>query len=398
VALLALGVASGVIYERFSSDHGPLMVMRADQSGVSASAPNIAKNQLGDTESTKQRPSSSSSNSASKVVQRAQEPRARRSGIENSAPRTLRAEREKIILDYESPQLPAFSDYQIENIPAWRRHSEQGQFAEALSELEASGGFDAAFVDAASEELMLLADIARFAGRRGRAIQALRLLTETYFLSPQAPMAALTLGHLLSAAGDPASAREAYALNRRLSPGGEFAEDALVREFSLAVEASSLNQAQTLFAQYQNNFPEGRQQDSLAEELARLQESLRQQAEVQEDSGALVEDEATDPGAAQQGQTLAVSDEADSNEGDSSNVEAIAPESAASESKAPEFRASEPKADSPPRAEPDLAENNSEKDGTSDTSAEESSAAKKVVPKAATPEAPTPDNRSDSAP
>ena len=93
----------------------------------------------------------------------------------------VQSSQSEITLDFDVAPLPEFGDYQVENIPSWRRNAEQGLFAEALSDLDSSGGFEAAFTDASSEELMLLADIARFSGLRDRAVQALRLLTQNYY-------------------------------------------------------------------------------------------------------------------------------------------------------------------------------------------------------------------------
>ena len=65
-------------------------------------------------------------------------------------------------------------------------------------------------------------------------------------------------------------AAAAYALNRRLSPGGDFAEDALVREFDMALEHGDLATVERLRAQYESEFPEGRHLDDIRAEAAEL--------------------------------------------------------------------------------------------------------------------------------
>lgn len=152
----------------------------------------------------------------------------------------------------------------------WLALAERGEFAAAFQELDQEGGFDAVLSSGSAEELMTLADVARFAGRQGRAIQALRAVTNRYREDPNAPIAAMMLGNLLSRAGDAAGAAEAYALNRTLSPGGDFAEDALVREFDMAVQAGDVERVKRLLSQYEQEFPNGRHLEDMRSDAADL--------------------------------------------------------------------------------------------------------------------------------
>lgn len=136
----------------------------------------------------------------------------------------------------------------------WLVLAERGDFAAAFSELDHDGTFQAVLKASSAEELMTLADVARFAGREGRAILALRTVTERYRHDPNAPLAAMMLGNLLSRAGDRAGAAAAYALNRSLSPEGDFAEDALVRELDLALAERDLERVAELFQKYEAEF------------------------------------------------------------------------------------------------------------------------------------------------
>src|SRR5690606_9873279 len=153
---------------------------------------------------------------------------------------------------------------------SWIVSAERGDFAAAFQELDESGGFDSILATGGPEELMTLHEVARFVGRNGRAIQALRVVTTRYESDANAPIAAMILGNLLSRAGDAAGAAEAYALNRRLSPGGDFAEDALVREFDMAMADGDLASVERLKAQYEAEFPDGRHLDEIRSEAARL--------------------------------------------------------------------------------------------------------------------------------
>jgi tetratricopeptide (TPR) repeat protein len=156
--------------------------------------------------------------------------------------------------------------------PEWMLLSERGEYAAAFQRLDEAGGFDGVLANGSSEELMALADVARFVGRQGRAIQALRAVTDRFQGDPNAPLAAMIIGNLLSKAGDAQGAAEAYALNRRLSPGGDFAEDALVREFDMAIADGDLAHVERLRAQYEAEFPEGRHLSDMRAEEARLLE------------------------------------------------------------------------------------------------------------------------------
>src|SRR5690606_34919685 len=89
---------------------------------------------------------------------------------------------------------------------------------------------------------------------------------------PNAPVAAMMLGNLLQRAGDLVGAGEAYALNRSLSPQGDFAEDALAREFEVALETADLERARALATQYEREFPQGRRLGDIREQLARAQQ------------------------------------------------------------------------------------------------------------------------------
>lgn len=139
----------------------------------------------------------------------------------------------------------------------WRRLADEGQYAQALSALEASGGFDAALRDASADQLMSLVDVARATGQRNRAITALRRVVSEHGSDPNAPVAAWMLGNELAKTHDLASAEQAFAMYRALSPNGDFAEDALARQIDMAVEQAHVEHARKLAGQYIKEFPNG---------------------------------------------------------------------------------------------------------------------------------------------
>lgn len=153
--------------------------------------------------------------------------------------------------------------------PEWQSLAELGDLAAARASLERQGGFEAAIAGASAESLMTLVDVARATGSRDYAISALRRLLSGHADAPEAPLAAWTLGNLLEQSGDRAGAAEAFALYRRLSPEGDFAEDAAARQVESALSEGALDLARQLVAQYERDFPYGRRVAELREELAK---------------------------------------------------------------------------------------------------------------------------------
>jgi hypothetical protein len=139
----------------------------------------------------------------------------------------------------------------------WQRLVEIGDFAGARRALDRQGGFDVAISHASPSELMSLVDIARASGERGQATSALRQVL-AHPEAPEAPLAAWTLGNLLDQAGDQPGAAQAFALYRRLSPAGDFAEDAAARQVDVALAEGNAELVTQLVEDYARDFPHGR--------------------------------------------------------------------------------------------------------------------------------------------
>ncbi|MCA9600085.1 MAG: tetratricopeptide repeat protein [Myxococcales bacterium] len=154
--------------------------------------------------------------------------------------------------------------------PEWQRLAQQGEYLAARQAVERIGGFDAAIANASADQLMILVDVARATGQRGRAVQALRRVVDQFPGDPNAPLAAWTLGTILERAGDRAGAAKAYAAYRALSPKGDFAEDALARQVEAAVQAGNLESARKLAQQYEKDFPKGRRLRDIRAQVAKL--------------------------------------------------------------------------------------------------------------------------------
>jgi hypothetical protein len=139
----------------------------------------------------------------------------------------------------------------------WQRLVESGDFAGARRALDQHGGFDVAMAHASPSGLMSLVDVARASGERGQAIRALRQVV-SHPEAPEAPLAAWTLGNLLDQSGDGPGAAQAFALYRRLSPTGDFAEDAAARQIDVALAEGNAELVTQLVEDYARDFPHGR--------------------------------------------------------------------------------------------------------------------------------------------
>jgi len=190
--------------------------------------------------------------------------------------------------------------------PEWQRLVEIGDFSGARRALDRQGGFDVAIAHASPSELMSLVDIARAAGERGQAISALRQVL-AHSEAPEAPLAAWTLGNLLDQAGDQPGAAQAFALYRRLSPTGDFAEDAAARQVDVALREGNLELVTQLVDDYARDFPHGRR----LTEFRRAERALRGQDQDAGVKSEAVRDEPEDeadeshapPGAAPESST-----------------------------------------------------------------------------------------------
>lgn len=151
-----------------------------------------------------------------------------------------------------------------ERSPAWQQLANNGDYEAALVEIGQAGGFERILEAASAEQLMLLSDVARGTGQQQRALAALRRIVSEHRADPVAPLAALNMGTLLDKMGDGAGATEAFAIYRALSPQGDFAEDALVRQIRSAMSAGQQDLARRLVHQYEVDFPEGRRADEVA--------------------------------------------------------------------------------------------------------------------------------------
>ncbi len=288
VALLCAGMLMGVYVER-QNQNPEAIVLRSEQWAPQAWAgeePDELRPELQAPQSAPQQPQRQDEKRVTPLRQRRPIVNRRASAPGASASSATEVTVEETPVEEEVVVAPAKS--------AWMVLAERGDFSGAFQELDVAGGFDQALLAAGPDELMILADVARSVSRPGRAIQALRIVLDQYRDNENAPLAAMMLGNLLSRAGDVSGAAKAFALNRRLSPGGDFAEDALVREFDMAVVAKNISAAERLRAQYEREYPDGRHRDALQGDLDRLVTELAPTARSSSYDAAVDDDESDD--------------------------------------------------------------------------------------------------------
>lgn len=205
------------------------------------------------------------------AVQQPDAPAPKRAHVVRSAP-TGEVETEAYAPSYGEPVgMVASEPVAVVEFAEWERLAEAGDFRAAKLALDRDGGFEHAAQRASASQLMVLADVARASGGREQAAQALRRVLSAYDSAPEAPIAAWTLGNLLEQSGDRAGAAEAYATYRRLSPTGDFAEDAAARQVDAALSQGNLELGRRTLEEYAQNFPKGRRLVELRKRLASLE-------------------------------------------------------------------------------------------------------------------------------
>lgn len=119
-------------------------------------------------------------------------------------------------------------------------------------------------VGSSAQDLMRAADAARLSGHPGRAVPYLERITRDHAADSRAPLAAFTLGRIyLSQLAQPARAARAFAVTRRLAPGGPLASDALAREAEAALACGERSRAAALAFEYLERYPEGKRRQAM---------------------------------------------------------------------------------------------------------------------------------------
>lgn len=112
---------------------------------------------------------------------------------------------------------------------------------------------------ASAQDALLLADAARYAGRKPESERAHRIVRERFPGAPEAALAAFGLGRLRFEAGDDEVAVRWFELYLAESPGGLLEPEALGRILEARIKSGELEDAQRVARRYVARFPAGPQ-------------------------------------------------------------------------------------------------------------------------------------------
>lgn len=137
---------------------------------------------------------------------------------------------------------------------SWSQRIAKGDFATVLSEADARG-IDGTLASAPLDDLMALADAARYGGRSGLATQVLEVVRKRFPGSQPASTAAFLLARAADDAGNAARAISLY--DATMSEGGAFAAEALGRKMLLVRRTSGTGAAKAIAKDYLRVYPKG---------------------------------------------------------------------------------------------------------------------------------------------
>jgi len=112
---------------------------------------------------------------------------------------------------------------------------------------------------ASAQDALLLADAARYAGRKPESERAHRIVRERFPGAPEAALAAFGLGRLRFEAGDDEVAVRWFELYLAESPGGLLEPEALGRILEARIKSGELEDARKVARRYLARFPAGPQ-------------------------------------------------------------------------------------------------------------------------------------------
>ncbi len=141
----------------------------------------------------------------------------------------------------------------------WRHHLRHGRYRDAYAEL-GGRGLSRAISNADSiERLLELADVARLSGHPVEAVPALERALKLHARSPQAALAAFTLGRvLLDQLGRPGPAADAFEKAIEMRPPHALLADCHTRLVEAYARAGDTAAAERAASRYRTMFPAGR--------------------------------------------------------------------------------------------------------------------------------------------
>jgi transmembrane sensor len=141
--------------------------------------------------------------------------------------------------------------------PSWRELAKGNHYREAMDAAEVDG-FDGLVDSAAADDLLLLADVARFSGKSARAAEAFTAARRRFPGSSVAAKAAFQLGRLAFDHGRAYAEADRWFSNYLAEqPGGTFAEEALGRLVECREASGGPGAARETAERYLKAYPTG---------------------------------------------------------------------------------------------------------------------------------------------
>jgi predicted Zn-dependent protease len=159
-----------------------------------------------------------------------------------------------------APPAPDDSARPVDAAERFRAHARARDYASAYQLLATTP----TVVGTGATDLMLAADVARLSGHAPDAIPYLERVIREHAGSGQAPLAAFTLGRILSGMGQNRRAMDAFAQVAALAPSSPLGEDALARRVEMAYRGGDRLTSRRLAEQYLASYPAGRRRATVA--------------------------------------------------------------------------------------------------------------------------------------
>ena len=144
--------------------------------------------------------------------------------------------------------------------PTWQALAKRGEHQKAL-ELVRRRGFDRVAPELGAEDLLRLADVARYGGEEARANELLLSVRQRFPSSGSAGVAAYTLGVTADRKGDLGGAARWFSTYLREQPNGSLAREALGRSMEAQSRLGQAAQAQASAKLYLERYPTGPHRD-----------------------------------------------------------------------------------------------------------------------------------------
>lgn len=137
---------------------------------------------------------------------------------------------------------------------SWSEKVASGHYADVLSEADARG-IDTVTAQSGPDDLMALADAARYGGRSDVANKALRAVRSRFAGTKSASTAAFLLGRMAEGSGQTSAAIGFY--DATVAERGAFASEALGRKMVLVERTSGASAARPVAESYLKSYPRG---------------------------------------------------------------------------------------------------------------------------------------------